>query len=263
MSNSCACRKRLGRRGVIPLLFDAAESIGNEQILTESLRSILNLSVEAKNQVRICLRGLDYLFYQTHNPNLPFDSRDTISRILSNIAHNSKCRNAMFKKELKYSILRAAGRSIDYKQYEIQVLGLKHLHGATRSTTGATLTDEGSVLPEEVLITGEMPKLQNWPSLENNSNANTHEIQPETTPMQQPLNSVSVDGVGCHNDIEVPIGNNISISFDAKKDFLDWVRILEEEEDDKLWARIFQVMANQNILSQILRAQMLRHCRKL
>ena len=37
----------------------------------------------------------------------------------------------MFK-ELKYSILRAAGRSIDYKQYEIQVLGLKHLNGATR-----------------------------------------------------------------------------------------------------------------------------------
>ena len=178
----------------------------------------------------------DYLVYQTHNPNLPFDSRDIISRILSNIAHNSKCRNAMFKKELKYSILRAAGRGIDYKQYEIQVLGLKHLNGTTRSTTGATLTDEGSVLPEEVLITGEiqLPKLQNWPSLENNCNRNIHEIQPETTPMQQPLNSVSVNGVECHNDIEVPIGNKLSMSFDAKKDFLDWVRILEEEEDDKL-----------------------------
>ena len=68
----------------------------------------------------------------------------------------------MFKKELKYSILHAAGRSIDYKQYEIQLLGQQHLNGATRSTTGASLTDDGSVLPAEVLISGEMqlPKLQ-------------------------------------------------------------------------------------------------------
>ena len=232
LSNSCACRKRLGKRGAIPLLFDAAEFIGNEQILIESLRSILNLSVEAKNQVQICLRGLDYLFYQIHNPNLPFVSRDIIAKILSNIAHNSKCRNAMFKKELKYSILHAAGRGIDYKQYEIQLLGQQHLNGVTRSTTGASLTDDGSVLPAEVLISGEMqlPKLQSWHSLENNSDANIHEIQPETTPMQQSSDSVNV--IECHDNIEASINNTLPILFDAKNDFLDWVRVLEEEDDN-------------------------------
>ena len=74
--------------------------------------------------------------------------------------------------------------------------------------------------------------------------------------------SVSVNVVECHNDIEVPIGNTLSMSFDAKNDFLDWVRILEEEEDDKFPGTDFQVLANQNILSQIGRAQMLRHSRK-
>ena len=42
-----------------------------------------------------------------------------------------------------------------------------------------------------------------------------------------------MNGVECHNDIEVPIGNNFQCPL-TLKDFLDWVRILEEEEDDKL-----------------------------
>ena len=103
---------------------------------------------------------------------------------------------------------------------------------ATRSTTGASLTDDGSVLPAEVLISGEMqlPKLQSWHSLENNSDANAHEIQPETTPMQQSSDSVNV--IEGHDNIEASISNTLPILFDAKNDFLDWVRVLEEEDDN-------------------------------
>ena len=141
----------------------------------------------------------------------------------------------MFKKELKYSILHAAGRGIDYKRYEIQLLNQTHLDGATRSTTGATLTDDGSILPAKMMTNGgiQLPKLKNWDSLENNSSVNIHEIQPETTPLEQYHNilSATVSSAG-NNDIETSPDNTLLEPITARKDFLDWVRLLEEEDDN-------------------------------